>query len=149
MRNDLSTYPLRLILVEDDDVDAEVIIRGLRSVNFPLQLSAFRTASETLADLLRPKSTQSIYRTLVLLDLGLPGMSGLDFLRLIRQDAQLNGLAVVVVSDSDNDTDKAAVQALSIAGYLRKSKLGPNCENLVHLIEEYLKTGNVPVHPPV
>ena len=144
----MSTYPLRLILVEDDDVDAEAIIRGLRSVKFPLQLSAFRTASETLEELLRPQSTQQIYRTMVLLDLGLPGMSGLDFLRLVRQDAQLSALAVVVVSDSDNDTDKAAAHALSIAGYLRKSSLGPKCENLVHLVETLMQSETVPMFPP-
>lgn len=121
--------------------------RGLRSVKYPLQINAFRSASETLTDLLRPKSTQQVYQTLVLLDLHLPGMSGLEFLRFLRQDAQLSGLAVVVVSDSENDTDKAAAQALSIAGYLWKSSLGPNCENLVHLVEALMQSGTVPIFP--
>lgn len=143
----MSTYPLRLILVEDDDIDAEAVTRGLRSVKFPLQLTVFRTASETLEELLRLLSTQQIYRTMVLLDLSLPGMSGLDFLRMVRLDAQLSALAVVVVSDSESDYDMGAAYELGVAGYVRKSSLGPKCENLVHLVEALMQSGTVPVFP--
>lgn len=140
----MATYPLRVMLVEDDEIDAEKIKRAFRALAFPPHLTVYQTASEALAALHSPHPMQPCYPTLVLLDLNLPGMSGLEFLQQVRQDAQLRELVVFVLTDSHNDADRAAAYDLAIAGYLHKSGLGRSCENLVDLVDVYMQTMTIP-----
>ena len=72
--------PFGVVLVEDDDVDAESIGRGFRALDFPPSLRVYRSAADALRALQGPQSQRPPLPFVIVLDLNLPGMSGLEFL---------------------------------------------------------------------
>jgi DNA-binding NarL/FixJ family response regulator len=57
---------------------------------------------------------------LILLDLNMPKMNGLEFLRAIREDPELRQLTVVVLTTSDDERDRIEAYNLNVAGYILK-----------------------------
>ena len=82
---------------------------------------------------------------LILLDLKLPGMSGLEFLRRLRQDPRLRTCIVFVLTDSDAEADKRTSYQYSAAGYILKSELASNTGMLLDLLEAYREVVEFPV----
>jgi CheY-like chemotaxis protein len=80
----------------------------------------------------------------LLLDLNLPGMSGLEFLAEVRKDPQLSGTVVFVMTDSNDPADAADAYSLRVAGCLRKSDLGRNYQALISLIDAYMACVTLP-----
>ena len=70
--------PFGVVLVEDDDVDAESIARSFRALNFPPSLTVYRSAADALVALQGPHSQRPPSPFVLVLDLNLPGMSGLE-----------------------------------------------------------------------
>ena len=109
---------LHILLVDDDDVDVMTVQRAFERsrITNPLHV-----ASNGLAGLekLRDGSIAS-YRRLVLLDLNMPKMNGIEFLRELRADPQLRTTSVVVLTTSDEERDKVEAYELGVAGYLVK-----------------------------
>ena len=107
-----------ILHVEDDDLDALNVQRFLRSTDGVGGITVAHDAVEAL-DLLR--SGQLPLRSLViLLDIRLPRMSGLEFMRELRRDPSLRRLPVVVFSTSDDERDMDTAYELNAAGYLVK-----------------------------
>ncbi|NTW02908.1 MAG: response regulator, partial [Oscillochloris sp.] len=73
-------------------------------------------------EILRGKSERSFLysRLLVLIDLNMPRMNGLELLREIRNDRKLHRLPVVVLTTSDDEQDKVEAYNLNVAGYIIK-----------------------------
>ena len=73
-------------------------------------------------------------RRLVLLDLNMPRMNGIEFLREVRQDPELHAISVVVLTTSNDDRDKVEAYNLNVAGYLVKPvTFGNFCEVMAAL----------------
>ena len=112
---------LHILLVDDDDVDVMNVQRAFKKNNIinPLYIAA--NGLEAL-ELLRGQGTQAIpgTRRLILLDLNMPKMSGLEFLRAIREDPDLRPLTVVVLTTSDDERDRIEAYNLNVAGYILK-----------------------------
>ena len=107
-----------ILVVEDDDIDVMNIRRAFEKAN--LRNPLFHapdglTALDMLRGDLLPRD-----RRLVLLDLNMPRMSGIEFLAELRADPELRSTAVVVLTTSDAERDRAAVYDLHVAGYLLK-----------------------------
>lgn len=117
----LSTYPFEVVLIEDDAIDTEAILRSFRGLESPPHLTVYRTAKDALQALHGPPGSRAAGRFLVLLDLSLPGMTGLEFLERIRSDARFRGTVIFVLTGSHDDADIAAAYDATIAGYMRKS----------------------------
>jgi CheY-like chemotaxis protein len=77
------------------------------------------------------------HRRLVLLDLNMPRMNGIEFLRELRKDPQLSHTPVVVLTTSDMDRDKFAAYNLNIAGYLVKPVTFERFCDLVITLNKY------------
>ncbi|HXF61372.1 MAG TPA: response regulator, partial [Caldilineaceae bacterium] len=73
----------------------------------------------------------------ILLDLNLPRMSGLEFLRALRQDPELRPSVVFVWTTSTNQADIQAAYEQVVAGYLVKSRVGANPAKLLDLLQSY------------
>jgi CheY-like chemotaxis protein len=140
----MDTYPLEVVLVEDDDIDVETISRSFRGLEFPPQLTVYRTAHEALVALRGQPARRPAGPFLVLLDLNLPGMTGIEFLEKVRGDARLRGIVVFVLTASPADEDRAAAYDWAIAGYMRKSNLGFNSRALVSLVDLYMRYVSFP-----
>lgn len=114
----MSTQPLNILLVEDDEVDVLNVRRAFAKNHIMNPLVVAGDGIEAL-EMLRggqvPKG-----RRLILLDLNMPRMNGIEFVRELRQDPGLSSTPVVVLTTSKDDRDKIDAYNLNVAGYLLK-----------------------------
>jgi CheY-like chemotaxis protein len=112
---------LHILLVDDDEVDVMNVQRAFKRNNIINPLYVATNGLEAL-DMLRGKSSQPIPgpRRLILLDLNMPKMNGLEFLRAVREDPELRPLTVVVLTTSDDERDRIEAYNLNVAGYMLK-----------------------------
>ena len=139
------TTPLPLLLIEDDELDCELIERTLRGAAPFYALTIVRDCRGAL-ELLQPHNGhQPYFPAIILLDLTLPGMNGLEFLRLLRGDPQLRACIIFVLTDSDVEADKRTAYQQVVAGYILKSELASNTGMLLDLLESYREVVEFPV----
>jgi CheY-like chemotaxis protein len=112
---------LHILLVDDDEVDVMNVQRAFKKNNIINPLYVANNGLEALA-LLRGQGAAAIPgpRRLILLDLNMPKMNGLEFLRAIREDPELRPLTVVVLTTSDDERDRIEAYNLNVAGYILK-----------------------------
>ncbi len=116
--------PVDLLLVDDSETDAELCIRTLRKGNFVNSITRVKDGEEALDFLFgRGKfadRTADRPPKVVLLDLRLPRVDGLEVLRQIRADARLRSVPVVVLSSSKEERDVVESYRLGANGYVAK-----------------------------
>ncbi len=136
---------LPILLIEDDELDRELIARTLQDAARYYELTVARDGRAAL-DLLRPHNgSRPYYPALILLDLQLPRVDGLEFLRALRQDPALRGCIVFVLTNSAAAADKLAAYQCCAAGYILKSDLATNTGKLLDLLEAYCDVVEFPV----
>ena len=98
---------LHILLVDDDAVDVMTVQRAFKRNNILNPLYIASDGREALA-ILRGEGDVTIpgERRLILLDLNMPRMNGLEFLRELREDPDLRALTVVVLTTSGDERDK-------------------------------------------
>jgi CheY-like chemotaxis protein len=134
----ISTLPFSLLLVDDDDVAAEAVVRGLRKHALLCPIVVAEDGFIALEILRGQRAAQSIDKPyLVLLDLNMPRMNGFEFLRALRADPLLRATLVFVLSTSGSDDDRARAYYENIAGYMVKSALGHQLKGLARFLTEY------------
>ena len=109
---------LNLVLVDDDEVDVITVRRAFTAGQLKTQLFVARDGLEALA-LLR-SGTVPATRRIMVLDLEMPKMKGLETLREIRADSNLRTLPVIVMTTSDDQRDRIEAFELNVAGYMVK-----------------------------
>jgi CheY-like chemotaxis protein len=123
---------LNILLVEDDEVDVMNIRRAFKKGNITNPLFTAGNGLEALEMLRGDEMPRT--RRLVLLDLNMPRMNGIEFLRELRADAELSPTPVVVLTTSDAERDKVEAYNLHVAGYLLKPvTFGNFCETMASL----------------
>ena len=111
-----------ILLVEDDLLDTMNVERELRKLQITVPLLKARNGREAL-DLLRgTPDTPPLapLPTVVLLDINMPRMNGLEFLAEVRADERLRNLLIFIMTTSDEETDRARARSLDVAGYIVK-----------------------------
>jgi CheY-like chemotaxis protein len=114
----MAEHPLNILLVDDDEVDVMTVKRAFSKANITNKLYVATDGIEAL-NLLRSDGIPPA-RRLVLLDLNMPRMSGIEVLREIRADPALQAVTVVVLTTSNEDRDRVEAYELNVAGYLLK-----------------------------
>jgi len=109
---------LNILLVEDDEVDVMNVQRAFERNHLTNALYVAGNGLEAL-ELLRGKTIPK-ERRLVLLDLNMPKMNGIEFLEALRADPDLAKTPVVVLTTSNDDQDKIDAYNFNVAGYLLK-----------------------------
>jgi CheY-like chemotaxis protein len=109
---------LNILLVDDDEVDVMNVRRAFQKAHITNPLFVAHDGVEAL-ELLR-RNEFPCDRRLVLLDLNMPRMNGIEFLRELRADPALHATPVVVLTTSDDERDKVDAYDLNVAGYLLK-----------------------------
>jgi CheY-like chemotaxis protein len=128
----MSDKVLNILLVEDDEVDVMNIRRAFKKGNITNPLFVAGNGLEALEVLRGGEIPRS--RRLVLLDLNMPKMNGIEFLRELRADPELSPTPVVVLTTSDAERDKVEAYNLHVAGYLLKPVTFANfCETMASL----------------
>ena len=112
---------MNILLIEDDEVDIMNIERAFKRINLTNPLYIARDGVEALA-MLRGQNGEAIvpWPRLVLLDINMPRMNGIEFLREIRQDPTLKMMTVIVLTTSNEEQDVVAAYQLNVAGYIVK-----------------------------
>lgn len=110
--------PLNILLVEDDEVDVMNVRRAFQQAHIVNPLFVASDGVEALS-MLRSGQVPA-ERRLILLDLNMPRMNGIELLRALRSDPALHATPIVVLTTSDNERDKVDAYNLHVAGYLVK-----------------------------
>lgn len=114
------TQPVNILLVEDDEVDIMNVQRAFRKNNISNPLYITRNGLEAL-DALNGKDGIVVPKPrIILLDINMPKMGGIEFLVELRKRPELRLTSVFVLTTSDEEIDKVAAYNLNVAGYILK-----------------------------
>ncbi len=114
----MSERVINILLVEDDEVDVMNVKRAFMKVNITNPVYLANNGLEALNMLRGPVVPSE--RRLVLLDLNMPKMGGIEFLQELRSDPILRTTPVVVMTTSNQDRDRVEAYNLNVAGYILK-----------------------------
>jgi CheY-like chemotaxis protein len=114
----MDDHALNILLVDDDEVDVMTVKRAFSRANITNKLYVATDGIEAL-NMLRSDGIPAS-RRLMLLDLNMPRMTGIEVLREVRADPALHPLTVVVLTTSNEDRDRVEAFQLNVAGYLLK-----------------------------
>jgi CheY-like chemotaxis protein len=109
---------LNIFLIEDDELDVMNVQRAFRNSD---KVSSIHVAGDGVdaLEMLRQRDIP-LGRLVVLLDVNMPRMNGIELLRELRADPELRFLPVVMLTTSNDERDKIDAYALNVAGYILK-----------------------------
>lgn len=114
---------VNILLVEDDEVDVMNVKRAFQRNRITNPLFVAGNGLEAL-EMLRSDDKSGLNlpsrRRIILLDINMPKMNGIEFLQELRQDPELTLTPVVVLTTSDEDQDRIEAYKLNVAGYILK-----------------------------
>jgi len=131
-----NTTKITLLLVEDDDIDAMTIKRSFKKQNITNEVIRVYDGLEALALLRANEITQPL---VIILDLQMPRMGGIEFLQALRSDPKLSKLVVFVLTTSKAESDIESSYGEHIAGYFVKGETGDRFSGLVSMLENYFE----------
>lgn len=108
----------RILLIEDNDGDVELIERALAATRRPFEISRFRDGVEALPVLLAAREEE--LPDVILLDLNMPASRGLDILQRIRSTPKLTGIPVGILTGSLASSDAQRALTMGAARYIHK-----------------------------
>lgn len=142
----LALPSLNILLIDDDDVATEGVIRSLRKVPLECTVVTAQDGLEGLEILRGQDPERRIAQPfLVLLDLNMPRMNGLEFLSELRAEENLHSAVVFVLTTSSRDCDRASAYHRHVAGYMVKSDVGPQFSKLAELLKTYGQSIVLPI----
>ncbi|NRR29402.1 response regulator [Oxalobacteraceae bacterium] len=106
-----------ILLVEDDRVDVMTILRALKEIEVVNPVVSMEHGEAALDYLHDPANARPC---IILLDLNMPIMNGIEFLQAIKHDAELKRIPVIVLTTSEEQQDKVNSFDLGVAGYMAK-----------------------------
>ena len=116
-----ATRPVRILLVEDNEADVEMVRICLRQGRLANSLQVATDGETALSVLYQQAPFEAVGRPdLVLLDLNLPRLGGLDVLRRMRGDPTLSSIPVVVLTTSGAEQDIEEAYGLHASSFVRK-----------------------------
>ena len=128
-----------ILLVEDDEIDVKALKRAFKKLRIANPVTVAKDGIEgwaTLQNMKRP--------FLILLDINMPRMNGLELLRMIRHDENFHDSIVFILTTSTDEKDKFEAYNLNVAGYMLKSDMGASFIRAIEMIERYWKVIEFP-----
>lgn len=109
---------LNILLIDDDEIDVMNVQRAFKSSDMVHPLTVAENGTDALNKLRSGEVPRD--KLLILLDVNMPRMGGIEFLRTLRADPDLQSSMVVVLTTSDDERDKVEAHRLNVAGYILK-----------------------------
>ena len=139
------TSMVNLLLVEDDEVDIQGLKRAFAKSRIGNPITVARDGIEALEVLRGENGRAKLAKPhLILLDLNMPRMNGLEFLEAIRADEDLKRSVVFMITTSKAEEDKARAYEQNVAGYIVKQDPANTFMQAVALMEHYWKIVEFP-----
>ena len=107
-----------ILLVEDDELDVISVERSLKKLESEYVLYTAYNGIEALKILKDPEI--QFTPDVILLDINMPRMNGIEFLKVLREDKKLKDLKVFIMTTSSEEMDRSEAEKLGIAGYIIK-----------------------------
>lgn len=137
-----------ILLVEDDEVDVMNVQRAFKknNINNPLYMASNGLEALEMLRGNKKGSSPSIpkERRLILLDINMPKMNGIEFLRELRADIALRAIPVVVLTTSNEDKDKVEAYNLNVAGSILKPVTFSSFVEAVKTLDQYWTLSEMP-----
>jgi CheY-like chemotaxis protein len=131
-----------ILLVEDDEVDVMNVRRAFERNRI---LNPLHVAADGLEGLEKLRGElRTAQRRIVLLDINMPRMNGIEMLRALRADPELHATPVVVLTTSNDDRDRVEAYNLNVAGYLLKPVTFTNFVELTAALNKYWSLVELP-----
>lgn len=108
-----------ILLVEDDELDVISVERSLNKINLDIELHTAYNGIEAIS-MLKGERKLDRLPDIILLDLNMPKMNGMEFLTELRKDKSFNAIKVFVMTTSNEEQDRVATEKLGISGYIIK-----------------------------
>ena len=126
---------VNILLIEDDEVDVLNVRRAFAKHNIANPLYVAENGVVGLQMLKNGDVPRS--RRIVLLDLNMPMMNGIEFLRALRADSELRLTPVVVLTTSNDERDRTEAYNLNVAGYILKPVTFMNFGEVMATLNRY------------
>ncbi|MBI1892209.1 MAG: response regulator [Burkholderiales bacterium] len=123
-----------ILVVEDDQVDIMTIKRALKEIHVSNPVVNRENGEQALTWLRDPANEKPC---LILLDLNMPVMNGIEFLQVVKSDDKLKRYPVVVLTTSEEQQDKVSSFNLGVAGYMAKPVDYHQFVNMMRSIDLY------------
>ena len=137
--------PVTFLIVEDDIVDQKMLMRTFKKLKINNPIVLVDTAVEALRRLRGEDGHPPIPSPyLILLDLNLPQMGGLEFLNVIRDDPDLSTAIVFVLTTSADEEDRLAAYRKHVAGYIVKSEAADGLIKSIEMLDSYWRVVEFP-----
>ncbi|PCJ63495.1 MAG: two-component system response regulator [Planctomycetota bacterium] len=134
---------IHFLIVDDDEVDREFIRRSFKKENITNPLIEAENGLEAI-NFLKTKDGEYLEKNpiIVLLDLNMPIMGGIEFLSKLREEPKNKKVIVLVMTTSDDIRDKQKAYDYNIAGYIVKGKVIDDVPESISIIKAYMKLIN-------
>jgi CheY-like chemotaxis protein len=129
-----------ILLVEDDKVDVMTVKRAFKHLEIDNPLNTVGDGEEALNWL---EANREDLPCLILLDLNMPKMNGIEFLQVAKKDPLFKMIPVVVLTTSEDQQDRVNSFQLSIAGYMVKSHSYPEFLKVISSISDYWENSEI------
>ena len=134
---------VNILLVDDDEVDVQGLKRAFKKSKIANPITVARDGIEALEVLRGENGRERLPKPhLILLDLNMPRMNGLEFLAEMRATPALSDIPVYITTTSDMDHERAAAADLAVSGYILKPldfESGHDLVDTLSLLEKLLK----------
>jgi|TARA_B110000467_G_C18016793_1_gene313483 CheY-like chemotaxis protein len=130
-----------ILIVEDDEVDVMAIRRAFQETNISNPIYIAKDGIEALQKL---RAREIPYPYIVLMDLNMPRMNGIDCMKQIRTDQNLKRTTIFALSTSNDEKDKLNAYDCNVAGYIVKSDIGNEFGKALKMLYQYLNVVDLP-----
>jgi CheY-like chemotaxis protein len=133
--------PARILLAEDDRVDARAFTKALARLGLPAEITVARDGVEAweMLKALNGREAFACADGMLMLDVNMPRLSGLELLSRIRRDESLRDAVVFIVTTSESEIDQLTACDLNVAGYILKSDLANGLAKAMRLMGDYFR----------
>jgi len=141
-----SQEKMKVLVVEDRDDDIAIIKRAMRKSEMKCDLSFARDGEEAIDFLWHTKSEyeDAPRPDLILLDLNLPKVDGLDVLAKIKADDKLRRIPVIVLTISEQEQDMIRAYDSGAASFMHKPVDSKDFERLIQTVQDYWRIARIP-----
>lgn len=145
----MDTKAVTILLVDDDVIDVKSIKRAFVKARIGNPVVVAGNGEEALEILRGQNGREQIERPyLILLDINMPRMGGLQFLKVLRADNEIADSVVFILTTSDDDADRLSAYDHNVAGYILKSQVGKDFLELISMLDHYWKIVEFPIDRP-
>ena len=145
MKVAMTNKTVTFLVVEDDEVDIKALKRAFKKLHLANPILFASDGIEALEILRGENGQEKLDKPyLILLDLNMPRMNGIEFLDEVRKDAEHHGAIVFIMTTSSAEEDRIKAYNKNVAGYMLKSNAGDSFLNALSMLDHYWRVVEFP-----